>query len=158
MTTQLSFEKAVEYLNASFNTKASGKSGTVTLKNSSQEDCLILQSENAGERVSLFAPFLEKPPQADIQKKLNLHLLHLNADLDTLGSLRITLNTDTNRYSLCDGALTADNPADFAQYLQEVLKTAQYLHQEITDALLELGQDQQADSDDLVKSGHYLKA
>jgi len=135
MAQKLSFNQAVEYLNAGFNYAASGQSGVVTLRNASQVDCLILQSEDAGDRTSLFAPFLERPESLDIQKQLDLRLLHLNGDLDTLGSLRISLNHDTNQYSLCDGVLYAESLESFTEYLQAVLKMANYLRSELTDVL-----------------------
>jgi hypothetical protein len=158
MSKKLSFSQAIEYLNRGFNYKATGSSGMVTLKNASQEDCLILQSEDGGERVSLFAPFLERPMDKDVQKTLNLHFLHLNADLDALGSLRITLNSDSNRYSLCDGMLGAESQDDFVTYLGEVLKAANYLHHEITDSLAQTGADNEVDSEIKPDNSHYLKA
>jgi len=158
MSKTLSFSQALEYLNAGFNYKATGKSGMVTLKNASQEDCLILQAEDGGERVSLFAPFLERPTEKKIQKALNLHFLHLNADLDALGSLRITFNRDSNRYSLCDGVLEAENQEDFVTYVQEVLQAANYLHREIADTLSQRGTDDELESDIKFDSTHYLKA
>ena len=158
MSKTLSFSQALEYLNAGFNFKATGKSGMVTLKNASQEDCLILQSEGGGERVSLFAPFLERPAEKRVQKALNLHFLHLNADLDALGSLRITLNSDSNRHSLCDGALEAENLDDFVTYVQEVLQTANYLRREIAEALAQAGADNDPESEIKFDSTHYLKA
>jgi hypothetical protein len=158
MSQHLTFQQAVNYLNEGFNYKATGKSGTVTLKNASQEDCLILQSEDGGERVSLFAPFLERPQSLEVQKILNLHLLHLNGDLDTLGPLRITLNTDSNRYSLCDGALMAKSVADFTEYLQEVLRLAHYLHREISDVMAQAQRENELDFDGSDNNANFIKA
>jgi len=157
MSKKLSFLQAVSYLNASFNCQSTGNSGTVTLKNELQQDRLILQSEDAGERVSLFVPFLTRPQNPAIQKNLNLHLLHMNADLDTLGSLRITLNCDTNYYSLCDGGLEADNEDDFSQYLQAVLNAGHYLNQEITETIAQAQLDDDGVDFNDIESTHFLK-
>ena len=158
MSQHLTFQQAVNYLNEGFNYKATGQSGTVTLKNASQEDCLILQSEDGGERVSLFAPFLGSAHSPEVQKVLNMHLLHLNGDLDTLGPLRITLNTDANRYSLCDGALMAKSVSDFTEYLQEVLRLAHYLHREIADVIAQAQRDNELDSDESDNNANFIKA
>jgi len=158
MSQHLTFQQAIHYLNEGFNYKATGQSGTVTLKNASQEDCLILQSEDGGERVSLFVPFLDGAHSPEVQKVLNMHLLHLNGDLDTLGSLRITLNTDAGRYSLCDGALMAKSAADFTEYLQEVLRLAHYLHREITDVIAQAQRDNELDSDESGNNTNFIKA
>jgi hypothetical protein len=156
MTNMLTFKQAVDYINQGLKLKASGKSGMVTLKNASQEDCLVFQTEDGGERVSLVAPFLTRPADKKIQKILNLHLLHLNADLDTLGSLRISFNSDTNQYSLCNGAVSAGSVEDFVDYAEQVIKTAQYLHQELTEALSEKQSEDESNSQ--LSESNYLKA
>jgi hypothetical protein len=158
MSKRLTFQNAVNYLNQGFNYQATGQSGVVTLKNASEIECLILQAEDGGERVSLFAPFLEKPAKKHAQKIIDLHLLHLNADLDTLGSLRISFNHDTNQYSLCDGAVSADNQEEFVIYVQEVLKMAKYLQAEIAEAIAQANKEEESDSNDDAISDQFLKA
>lgn len=158
MRKQITFQQAVDYLNEGLNYTATGKSGVVTLKNASQEDCLIMQSENGGDRVSLFAPFLKRPEKLATQKILNLHFLHLNADLDVLGPLRIMLNTDSNQYSLCDGAVMADSAADFVEYVKAALQTAQYLHNEIADVLAQAEANEELSEGDVPDTSNYLKA
>lgn len=156
MNTPLSFQQALTYINEGLNQKVTGKSGMVTLKNTSQEDSLIFQAEDGGARVSLFAPFLRGPEELELQKVLNLHFLHLNADLDALGSLRIIFNADTNQYSLCDGALAAESVGDFVDYVQAVLITAHNLHREITEVLSEAVQ--QSGAEIAIDNSQYLKA
>jgi hypothetical protein len=158
MSKTLTFEQVVQYLNQGFNFQATGQSGMVTLKNSSQEDCLIFQSEDGGQRTSVFAPFLTQPQDASIQKALDLHLLHLNADIDTLGTLRISLNTDSKQYALCDGVLIAENLEDFVAHIQALLEAANYLRNELTEAISQAQENEGADFGSPSDLAHYLKA
>jgi hypothetical protein len=158
MSKTIPFHQLIEYLNQGFNFKATGQSGMVTLKNSAQEDCLIFQSEDGGQQTSVFAPFLAQPQDPSIQKALDLHLLHLNADIDTLGTLRISLNTDSKQYALCDGVLTAENLEDFVAHVQALLEAANYLRNELTQAISQAQENEGAEFASPSDLAHYLKA
>ncbi len=151
----MTYSQAVEHLKTRFGDSISDQSGVLTLKNANQEECLVLQSEDGGERVSLFAPFLESVSNLNLCKSLNLHLLHLNSDLDSLGSLRIMFNPDSKRYLLCDANISSASHEEFIEYLNQVLALAKYLHAELADGLL--GADGAAAEVGSISS-EYLKA
>ena len=158
MTQNLSFQQVVEFLNAGLQHSVTGEAGTVTLRNSSQADCLIFQQEDSGNRATLFAPFFERPAATELRRVLDLHMLQLNGDLDTLGSMRITLNHDSTQYSLCEAAVQAQGQEDFVAYLQAVLKTVTYLRSELTDIEQQWLSERELDSTIEGQSAHLIKA
>ena len=158
MIQNLSFQQVVEFLNAGLQYSVTGQAGTVTLRNSSHADCLIFQQEDGGKRATLFAPFFERPAATELRRVLDLHMLQLNGDLDTLGSMRITLNHDSTQYSLCEAAVQAQGQEDFVAYLQAVLKMAAYLRRELTDIEQQWLSDRELDSTTEGQQAHMIKA
>jgi hypothetical protein len=142
----ISFNQAMEYLNDGFYIAVKGKYGVVSLKNEANQDRLIFQSENGGKNVCLIAPFLECPNNVELRQALELRLLHLNGDIDSLGTLRISLNSKLNQYLLCDGYLAAENLEDFVGYVEAVLNAANYLQAELSqlnESSLDLNREQE---------------
>ena len=85
-------------------------------------------------------------------------MLQLNGDLDTLGSMRITLNHNSTQYSLCEATVQAQAQEDFVAYLQAVLKMAAYLRRELTDIEQQWLSERGLDSTTEGQQAHMIKA
>jgi hypothetical protein len=136
----LDFKTAIDWLQQESGLKLSAQSGQVRLRDADQREVLMLESLEGGAKTALWAPiYHDLAPELAAQ--VGLHLLHLCADLDAMGPVKVARTPDAGRYLLVYASVQAADAAEFVIVCADLITMAKGIAGGLDDVSLELSDD-----------------
>ena len=145
----LDFRTAIDWLHQESGLKLSAQSGQVRLLDTDQREVLMLESLEGGARTALWAP-IHHALAPEHAARVGLHLLHLCADLDAMGPVKLARTPDAARYFLVSTSVQAADAAQFVALCADMITMARDITAGLDEISLELADD--ARSEDAASS------
>jgi hypothetical protein len=136
----LDFKTAIDWLQQESGLKLSAQSGQVRLRDADQREVLMLESLEGGAKTTLWAP-IHHDLAPELSARVGLHLLHLCADLDAMGPVKIARTPDAGRYLLVYASVQAADAAEFVGLCADLITMAKGIAGGLDDVSLELFDD-----------------
>lgn len=129
----LDFKTALAWLQVESGLKLDAQSGQIRLRDAQQRELLMLESLEGGATTGLWAP-IHHDLAPELVGRVGLHLLHLCADLEAMGPVKVARMSDTGRYLLVHAPAQAPDAASFVALCADMISMAK----DIADGLAEI--------------------
>jgi hypothetical protein len=136
----LEFNTALLWLQTESGLKLDAQSGQVRLRDAEHRELLILESLGGGHSTALWAS-INHDVLPELAGRVGLHLLHLCADLDALGPVKITRIPESGRCFLVYSPAQAEDASAFVTLCSDMIAMAQDISDGLTEISLELADE-----------------